>query len=417
VTALLPSPGNLKRGTQAFFQHQASGGIILMVAAAMALLLDNSALAWLYDSLLQTPVVIQIGAFVIDKPLLLWINDGLMAIFFFLVGLEIKRETLEGRLSNVHQAGLPVIAAIGGMVVPALIYIVLNADDSVALKGWAIPAATDIAFALGVLALLGSRVPIALKVFLLALAIIDDLGAIVIIALFYTSELSPAVLGIAAIGVALLSLLNYRGVTRTAPYLVVGLFIWVCVLKSGVHATLAGVVVALFIPMRAKDESGRSPLKKIEHGLAPWVAFGVMPVFAFANAGVTLTGLQLSDLFASIPLGIAAGLFIGKQLGIMSFVLVGVKLGLARLPQGVTWMHIYGASVLAGIGFTMSLFIGTLAFADAEHASAVRIGVLTGSLLSALLGYAVLRLAPASEEADRVTADDNGALAHAGATR
>ncbi|MGI9415625.1 MAG: Na+/H+ antiporter NhaA [Hyphomicrobiales bacterium] len=392
----------LKRGAQAFFQHQAAGGIVLMAAAALALALDNSPLAWIYDDLLQIPVVVQVGALELNKPLLLWINDGLMAVFFFFVGLEIKREILEGRLSNARQAGLPVVAALGGMVVPALIYVAINAGDATALRGWAIPAATDIAFALGVLALLGPRVPFALKVFLLALAIIDDLGAIIIIALFYTSELSPAVLGIAAIGISALACLNLRGVTRIAPYLLVGVVIWVCVLKSGVHATLAGVAIALFIPLRTRDEAERSPLKIVEHGLAPWVAFGVMPIFAFANAGVALHGLAPSDLFAGIPLGIAAGLFIGKQVGIVGFTWAGVRLGIARLPEGVTWLQVYGASLLAGIGFTMSLFIGTLAFSDPEHAAAVRIGVLAGSLMSALLGYAVLRYALS----DRVQPDD-----------
>ncbi len=397
MIAAIKQPGAFKRGAQAFFEHQAAGGIVLMAAAACALVLDNSPFAAAYDRLLSTPVVIQVGALLLDKPLLLWINDGLMAIFFFLVGLEIKREFLEGRLSNRRQAGLPVFAAVGGMAVPALFYIVLNFDDPTALRGWAIPAATDIAFALGVLALLGPRVPVALKVFLLALAIIDDLGAIIIIALFYTSELAPTVLAIAAAGVGILAFLNHRGVTRLSPYLVVGLVVWVCVLKSGVHATLAGVVIALFIPLRAQNEDGHSPLKYVEHGLAPWVAFGVMPIFAFANAGVALHGLALSDLMAGIPLGIAAGLFIGKQVGIMSFVWLGIKLGLARLPDGVTWLQVYGASLLAGIGFTMSLFIGTLAFSDPEHAAAVRIGVLTGSVLSALAGYAILRIALSGE--------------------
>ncbi|MGI9478345.1 MAG: Na+/H+ antiporter NhaA [Hyphomicrobiaceae bacterium] len=395
----LKQPVAIKRGAQAFFQHQAAGGVLLMAAAVLALILDNSALAWLYDGLLKTPVVIQIGALELNKPLLLWINDGLMAVFFFLVGLEIKREVIEGRLSNLRQAGLPIMAAIGGMIVPAGIYIAINSGDPSALNGWAIPAATDIAFALGVLALMGPRVPVALKVFLLALAIIDDLGAIIIIALFYTSKLSPEVLVIAALGAAALGYLNYRGVTRIAPYLVIGLIVWVCVLKSGVHATLAGVVIALFIPLRATNEEGKSPLKEIEHGLAPWVAFGIMPIFAFANAGVSLQGLTLADLFAGIPLGIAAGLFIGKQLGIMGFVWAGVKLGIARLPDGVTWLQIYGAALLAGIGFTMSLFIGTLAFSDPEHAAAVRIGVLVGSLLSAITGAIVLRLALPTEAA------------------
>ena len=399
---LLTQPGAIKKGAQAFFQHQAAGGVILMAAALLALTLDNSPLAWLYDGLLETPVVVQIGALAINKPLLLWINDGLMAIFFFLVGLEIKREIVEGRLSNVRQAGLPVIAAIGGMVVPAAIYVGINWGNAAALNGWAIPAATDIAFALGVLALMGPRVPVALKVFLLALAIIDDLGAIIIIALFYTSSLSPTVLLIAAIATGILAYLNVRGVTRIMPYIVVGLVVWVCVLKSGVHATLAGVVIALFIPLKRANDEGKTPLKEIEHGLAPWVAFGVMPIFAFANAGVSLAGLTISDLFAGIPLGIMLGLFIGKQIGIMGFVWAGVRLGLARLPEGVTWLQIYGASLLAGIGFTMSLFIGTLAFSDPEHASAVRIGVLTGSVLSAIAGAIVLRLAlPAPTEESR----------------
>ena len=393
VTEILKQTVMIKRGAQAFFQHQAAGGIMLMVAAVMALLLDNSRLAWLYDGLLQTPVAIQIGQLSLDKPLLLWINDGLMAVFFFLVGLEIKREVLEGRLSNMRQAGLPIFAAVGGMVIPAAVYFGINWDNPEAYNGWAIPAATDIAFALGVLALLGSRVPPALKVFLLALAIIDDLGAIIIIALFYTSSLSPTVLAIALFGVAALTIMNLRGVTRTAPYIVVGAFIWVCVLKSGVHATLAGVLVALFIPLKTRNDEIPSPLKTMEHGLAPWVAFGIMPIFAFANAGVSLQGIEFADLFAGVPLGIALGLFIGKQLGIMSFVWAGVKLGLVRLPDGVNWLQIYGVSILAGIGFTMSLFIGTLAFTDPEYSAAVRIGVLTGSVLSAVMGALVLRIA------------------------
>jgi len=385
--------GALKRGAQGFFEHEAAGGIVLMLAAALAVLFSNSALAGLYDLLLSTPVAIRIGAFALDKPLLLWINDGLMAIFFFLVGLEIKREVVEGRLSSVRMAALPVIAAVGGMIAPALIYFALNRNDPAALGGWAIPTATDIAFAVGVLALLGSRVPAALKVILLALAIIDDLGAILIIALFYTSTLSLSVLGIAALGVAALAYLNYREVTRISPYVVIGAVIWVCVLKSGVHATLAGVVIALFIPLRTGDRSEPSPLRSVEHGLAPWVAFGVVPVFAFANAGVALHNLSLSDLAGGIPLGIALGLFVGKQLGIMSFVWCAVRLGLARLPDGITWQQIYGVAVIAGIGFTMSLFIGTLAFSDAASQDAVRIGVLTGSVMSALFGFAILRAA------------------------
>ena len=383
-------------GVRVFLKHDAAGGVVLLCAALLALVFSNTSLNALYTSILQTPATVKVGTFGIDKPVLLWVNDGLMAIFFFLVGLEIKREVMEGRLSTVRQATLPVIAAIGGMAVPALVYYTINAGDPTALRGWAIPAATDIAFALGILALLGSRVPTALKVFLLALAIIDDLGAIVIIALFYTSELSVAVLAIAAIGMLVLAQLNARGVTNLAPYILVGTVIWVCVLKSGVHATLAGVVIALFIPLRAVDDRGEAPLTRAEHALAAWVAFGVVPMFAFANAGVSLQGLTLADLAAGIPLGIAAGLFFGKQIGIMGFVWLAVKLRIAELPAGVTWLQLYGVSLLAGIGFTMSLFIGTLAFTTPEQADAVRIGVLAGSLLSALAGVAVLRRALAA---------------------
>lgn len=400
-----------KRKAQNFIEHEASGGVILIFAAVLALVLSNSYLSPFYHSFLEIPVAIQFGALSIDKPLLLWVNDGLMAIFFFLVGLEIKREVVEGELSNIRKASLPIIAAVGGMVFPALVYVAFNYSDPSALRGWAIPAATDIAFALGILALLGPRVPVALKIFLLALAIIDDLGAIIIIALFYTSELSLSVLAIAAIGISVLGYLNYRGVMRIAPYVITGLVIWVCVLKSGVHATLAGVVVALFIPIRADSsktlESGESisPLKSVEHGLSPWVSFGVMPLFAFANAGVTLKTLSFSDLFGGIPLGIALGLFLGKQVGIMSFTWVSVRLGFARLPDGITWLQIYGVSALAGIGFTMSLFIGTLAFTDPEHAAAVRVGVLTGSIASALVGILILKIA--LKQNDPVEVDKN----------
>ncbi len=375
------------------WRHEAAGGVLLMMAAALALLLDNSPLAWLYDGLLATPVVVQVGALLIDKPLLLWINDGLMAVFFFLVGLEIKRELLEGRLSSWRQAALPAIAALGGMIVPALIYLAIAGGNPAAARGWAIPAATDIAFALGVLALLGSRVPAALKVFLLALAILDDLGAIVIIALFYTADLSLSSLAIGGIGAAILIAMNRLGVRRVAPYLLIGLVMWVCVLKSGVHATLAGVIVALTIPLRVDRGSGEPPLLRLEHALHPWVAFFVMPVFAFANAGVALGGLTLADLLAPVPLGIALGLFLGKQLGVFGFAWVAARAGLCRLPDGITWAQIYGAALLAGIGFTMSLFIGTLAFADPGHATAVRLGVLSGSILSAVVGFSVLRLA------------------------
>lgn len=385
----------VRQRISALLHHEAAGGVLLMLAAAAALLLDNSPLSWLYDALLATPVVVQVGALLLDKPLLLWINDGLMAVFFFLIGLEIKRELLTGRLSTWDHAALPAIAALGGMVVPALIYVAFNHGDPAALNGWAIPAATDIAFALGVMALLGSRVPVALKIFLLALAILDDLGAIVIIAIFYTADLSLASLAIAGACTAVLAGLNFAGVRRIAPYVLVGLVMWVCVLKSGVHATLAGVVIALTIPLRVPGGDQASPLHRLEQELHPWVAFLVMPVFAFANAGVALGGLALADLLAPIPLGIALGLFLGKQLGVFGFAWLATRAGICRLPQGVNWLQIYGTSLLAGIGFTMSLFIGTLAFPDPDHAAAVRLGVLSGSTLSALAGYLVLRLATA----------------------
>lgn len=381
----------IRRRFSAMLRHEAAGGVLLMIAAAAALILDNSPLDWLYDAMLSTPVAVRVGALAIEKPLLLWINDGLMAVFFFLVGLEIKRELLEGRLSSWRQASLPMVAAIGGMVVPAVIYVGFNAGDPVALRGWAIPAATDIAFAVGVLALLGSRVPPTLKVFLLALAIIDDLGAILIIALFYTSDLSLISLAIAVGGAAVLLAFNRLGVVRLWPYLLVGVVIWVGVLKSGVHATLAGVVVAFMIPLRVPEGAGEPPLIRAEHALLDFVALFVMPVFAFANAGVHLGGLSLADLMAPIPLGIAMGLFFGKQLGVFGFAWAGVRLGLCSLPEGVSWPQVYGAALLAGIGFTMSLFIGTLAFVDPEHAAAVRLGVLSGSLLSGVAGFLLLR--------------------------
>ncbi len=375
----------------ALLKHEAVGGVLLMLAAATALALDNSPLAHLYDALLTVPVVVQVGALALEKPLLLWINDGLMALFFLLVGLEIKRELLEGNLSSWHQAVLPALGALGGMAAPALTYVAFNANDPVALRGWAIPAATDIAFVVGILALLGRRVPAGLKVFLLALAVIDDLGAILIIAAFYTADLSLASLAIAGVGAAVLLALNLAGVTRLPPYILVGLVMWVAVLESGVHATLAGVVVALFIPLRTGDASTPPPLVRAEHGLHDFVTLFVMPVFAFANAGVHLGGLSFGDFLSPVPLGIAAGLLVGKQVGIFGLIWAGVRLGVCRLPEGVTLPHVYGAAALAGIGFTMSLFIGTLAFEDPAHQAAVRLGVLSGSLLSGIVGYAVLR--------------------------
>ncbi len=381
----------LPRRLAALLKHEAGGGVLLMLAAAMALVLDNSPLAYLYDALLTIPVVVQVGALVLEKPLLLWINDGLMALFFLLVGLEIKRELLEGNLSSWRRAVLPALAALGGMAAPALIYTAVNAGDPVALRGWAIPAATDIAFAVGLLAILGSRVPTGLKVFLLALAVIDDLGVILIIAVFYTSELSLTSLGIAGGAAAVLLVLNLAGVTRLLPYIFVGLVMWVAVLKSGVHATLAGVVIAFFIPLRTGNATETPPLLRAEHGLHGFVALFVMPMFAFANAGVHLDNLSPGDFLSPVPLGIAAGLFFGNQIGIFGLTWAGVRLGLCQLPEGVTWRHVYGASALAGIGFTMSLFIGTLAFDDPAQQTAVRLGVLSGSLLSGLVGYTVLR--------------------------
>jgi Na+:H+ antiporter, NhaA family len=377
--------------------HDAAGGVILLAAAILALILDNSPLEWLYDRLLETPVSLRVGHAGIDKPLVLWINDGLMALFFLLVGLELKRELLVGDLSTWRRAVLPLIAAVGGMVVPALIYIAINAGNPAGLRGWAIPAATDIAFAVGVLALLGPRVPASLKIFLLALAIIDDLGAIMIIALFYTQDLAPTALALALVGGAALWALNRFDVRSFVPYVLVATFMWVCVLKSGVHATLAGVALALAIPLRQTDDHpsthASSMLERLEHGLQPWVKFLIAPLFAFANAGVSLAGLKLGNVLAPVPLGIAAGLFLGKQFGIFASTWLAVRLGLAEMPVGASWRQVFGTAALGGIGFTMSLFIGSLAFPDASSAVAVRIGVLVGSLASGVLGYALLRTA------------------------
>ena len=376
-----------------FLRLEAAAGIILFMAAVLGMALDNSPLRWLYDALLTTTVALQVGALEIHKPLLLWINDGFMAIFFLLVGLEIKREVLEGELSSFSQAALPGMAAIGGMLFPAGVYVALNLHSPDTMRGWAIPAATDIAFALGVLALLGKRVPASLKIFLLALAIMDDLGAIVIIAIFYTADLSTTSLGLAAIGIGMLIALNLLGVTRIAAYVVTGLFVWICVLKSGVHATLAGVAIAFAIPLRAQDEDGHSPLTHLEHTLHPWVSYGILPLFAFANAGVSLAGLSMSSLLEPVPLGIAAGLFVGKQIGVFGMTFAAVKFGISSMPEGTTWPQFYGIALLTGIGFTMSLFIGTLAFEDPSYAPGVRVGVITGSILSAVAGYLILRLA------------------------
>ena len=378
-----------------FLRYEASSGILLLIAAVLAMIIENSAAKGLYDGLLGIPVEIKFGEFEIAKPLLLWINDGLMAIFFFLIGLEIKREFLAGELAEPSRVVLPVIAAIGGMIVPAAIYSYINWGDPVAMKGWAIPTATDIAFALGVLALLGSRVPSSLKLFLMALAIVDDLGAIVIIALFYTADLSLLSLTIAASALALLFIMNRRGVLDLAPYLLVGMVLWAAVLKSGVHATLAGVLTAFFIPFKSLPGESKTQLEKLEHDLHPAVAYGILPLFAFANTGVSFEGLSLQSLLNGVPLGIAAGLFIGNQLGVFGFTWLAIKSGLAKLPQGANWLHVYGVALLCGIGFTMSLFISSLAFEQGGPDFAVddRLGILVGSVLSGVLGYLILRLA------------------------
>jgi NhaA family Na+:H+ antiporter len=384
-----------------FLKLESSSGIILVGAALLALLVNNSPLSGLYDLLLDTPVEIRVGALHLAKPLLLWINDGLMAIFFLLIGLEVKREILDGQLSSISQIALPGIAAIGGMAVPAFFYVILNLNNPGALNGWAIPAATDIAFALGIMALLGSRVPVSLKLFLLTLAIIDDLGAIIIIAIFYSGDLSMLSLILAGVAIAVLIAMNLMGVRRITPYVIVGVILWICVLKSGVHATLAGVILAFTIPLRTREDEP-CPLRELEHTLHPWVAFAIMPVFAFANAGVSLNGMSLGTLFDPIPLGVALGLFLGKQIGVFGFSKASVALGIAKLPGDLDWRAIYGASILCGIGFTMSLFISTLAFkGDMEdHGIEARLGILAGSFLSAVIGYLVLRytLKPAPEQ-------------------
>ena len=381
---------------------EAASGLLLIAAAALALIINNSPLAWLYNGLLDVPVVAQVGALKIAKPLLLWINDGLMALFFLLIGLEVKREVLEGHLSKASQIVLPGAAAIGGMVVPALIFWALNKDDPSALSGWAIPMATDIAFALGVLALLGKRVPVSLKLFLMTLAIIDDLGAIIVIALFYSGEMSSLSLMLAALSIVALIAMNRLGVIKLGPYLIIGLLLWVCVLKSGVHATLAGVVLAFCIPLRTKNAES-SPLLTLEHALHPWVAFGILPLFAFANAGLPLSGVTLESFTHHVPMGIAAGLLLGKTLGVFGLTWLAVKTSMATLPTGANWGQVFGVSILCGIGFTMSLFVGSLAFVPgaSEYAGMDRMGILTGSILAALIGYAITAMASGKNHKDR----------------
>ena len=393
-------PGEVVKAAQKFLKMQAAGGILLVIAALVAILIANSPLFVHYDHILNG-IKFRIGFndlvtnfdLEVNKSVLLWINDGFMAVFFFLVGLEIKREIKSGELSTRARALLPMIAAVGGMIVPAAIYYFINIDTPENLNGWAIPAATDIAFALGVLALLGSRAPVRLKILLTAIAVIDDLGAILIIAIFYTSNVALEPLYFGAAALVGLALLNSRNVSSTTPYLILGFILWLAVLKSGVHATLAGVATAFFIPMTCKKDPNHSPCQHLEHALHPWVAFGILPLFALANAGVPFTGMGLHSLAEPVTLGIIAGLTIGKQVGIFSLMWITIKSGLSPMPHGTNWAQLYGVSILCGIGFTMSLFIGGLAFEDVHHQASIRLGVLVGSIISATMGFTVLYLA------------------------
>ena len=375
-----------------FFLLESAGGILLVIAAGVAIFISNSPLEHYYHDTQNAPVIIQIGNFSIDKYLHHWINDGLMAIFFLLVSLEIKREVLDGQLSSRAQISLPAIAALGGLLIPAFIYLTLNWGDSTTMQGWAIPAATDIAFALGVLTLLGSRVPDSLKLTLVSIAIIDDLAAIVIIAIFYTETLSIYPLGGAFLCILVLFALNKRKISELSPYMVVGTLLWVCVLKSGLHATLAGVIVAMFTPHKSSDEIEPAPLYRLEHGLHLWVAFFILPLFALANAGVSLKGLSTDFFTEPLTLGVGVGLLFGKQIGVMLFTYIGVAFKLCSLPTEIRWSQYYGLALLAGIGFTMSLFIGELAFEDDKLQTLVRLGVIIGSLGSGILGYFTLRI-------------------------
>ncbi len=377
-----------------FFKLEAASGLVLLFAAIIALIISNSTLSDLYFSTLNKYLFVGINNFGLKLSVIHWINDALMAIFFFFVTLEIKREFLQGELSNIKQALLPIIAAVGGMLVPALFYVFINFGDSETLSGWAIPSATDIAFSLGVLSLLGKRVPLSLKVFLTALAIIDDLGAILIIALFYSGELSIKYLSLMLLAFIFLLIINKFDIKRFLPYLVIGIFLWNFTHNSGIHATIAGVLLAMTIPHR-KKEKDFSLLIKVEHAISPYVAFGIMPLFAFANAGVTLEGLSFGSLLNKVPLGILLGLFIGKQLGVFLFSYVSIKTKIAEMPNNSNWFNFYGVGVLTGIGFTMSLFVGNLAFAEnLQYMDGVKIGVLTGSLLSTLFGYFLILLTP-----------------------
>ena len=381
---------NLSKPFKWFFQLEAASGLVLLIAAIIALVISNSSLSNLYFDTLNQYLFIGINDFGLKLSVHHWINDLLMAIFFFFVTLEIKREFIQGELSNLKKALLPIIGAVGGMVVPALVYVFINLGNSETLNGWAIPSATDIAFSLGILSLLGSRVPISLKVFLTALAIIDDLGAILIIAFFYSGDLSISYLSLILISYILLLTLNKFGVKKFIPYLIIGAFMWFFTYKSGIHATIAGVLLASTIPHRIKEKDF-SLLIKLEHAISPYVAFMIMPIFAFANAGVSLEGLSLNSLLEPVPLGILLGLFVGKQVGVMVLSFIAVKFGVAQMPDKSSWLSLYGVSILTGVGFTMSLFVGNLAFAESiQYIDGVKIGVLAGSLLSTVFGYFIL---------------------------
>ena len=404
ISSLMITQNNLSPITSVlrrFMKLESASGILMLTAAIIAMLAANSPLADLYSELLDITVAVQVGALSISKPLLLWVNDGLMAVFFFLIGLEIKREVMEGELSSVSQIVLPAVGALGGMIIPASIYIWMNWGDPIALDGWAIPVATDIAFALALLSVFGNRVPTALKVFLLTLAIFDDLAAIVIIAIFYSGDLSLGALLIGAIALIIAIIMNKTGVTRTSGYILLGVVLWIAVLKSGVHATLAGVVIAFCIPMR--DKQGNSPLSDLEHNLHSPVVFVILPLFAFANAGLSLAGLSIEDLAHPVTLGVISGLFIGKALGILGFVGLGVALRFVQIPKDVNWIQLLGVAFACGIGFTMSLFIAGLAFEHGsdDYYSGDRLGILVGSILSALVAFVLLHISlPKSPRSD-----------------
>lgn len=378
---------------RSFLKLESASGILLIIATILALICANTGISIYYNLLLSTPVEIRIGELIVAKPLLLWINDGLMAVFFFLVGLELKRELIEGELSNKKNIILPGVGAIGGMLFPALVYTYFNYEDPVAMKGWAIPAATDIAFALGILSLLGSRVPISCKIFLTSLAIFDDVGAIIIIAVFYTANISTTALFVVAACLPIMFYFNRRNITNKSPYVIIGIIMWFAMLKSGVHATLVGIILSMFIPMRSNKDLEASPLKSFEHDLHSTVAFFILPVFAFANAGVSFANIGIEQFTHGVPLGIALGLFIGKQVGIFGLCWLVIKLKFTSLPNGMNWGSLYGLSALCGIGFTMSMFIGSLAFEETgvDMVFDERLGILAGSLLSGIAGYLVLR--------------------------